>query len=134
MFSILDVMWMMLCFFGMRRRYSSSRGVGTIHHPTSSYSGTMRALIRALACRGLDGSGSWVGVDVGNAAIYVVTITHLIASLVLAPNVLEDGCRISLPCLGCVVVDVGIVLWGVMKGGKFLPDDQRRRIQGPHVC
>jgi hypothetical protein len=94
----------------------------------------MRALIRALACRGLDGSGSGVGGDAGNAAIYVVAITHLTASLVLAPNVLEDGCRISLPCLGFVVIYVGLVLWGVMKGGEFLPDDQRRRIQGRHVC
>jgi hypothetical protein len=132
MFSILDVMWMMLCFFGMRRRTTSTR-----RHPGapggrgSSAGGTMRALARA-ACRGLGDPTTASG---GTAAILLVALTHLTASLALAPNGHEDGCRISLPCLGAVVLWVGIVLGGTMRGGKFLPDDQRRRIQGMrHLC
>ncbi len=94
--------------------------------------GTMRALARALACRG---PGDPTTTSGGTAAILLVAITHLTASLVLAPNGREDGCRISLPCLGAVVLWVGIVLGGTMRGGNFLPDDQRRRIQGMrHLC
>ena len=88
----------------------------------------MRALARA-ACRGLGDPTTASG---GTAAILLVAITHLTASLALAPNGHEDGCRISLPCLGAVVLWVGIVLGGTMGGGKFLPDDQRRRIRG--IC
>ncbi|KAL3781875.1 hypothetical protein ACHAW5_007254 [Stephanodiscus triporus] len=133
MFAILDVMWMMLCFFGMRRRSSGRHSAA--HPGRESSAGTMRALARALSCRGLDDASSSSGDGGGGAAILLVAITHLAASLVLAPNGREDGCKISLPCLGVVVLWVGIVLGRTMKGGKFLPDDQRRRIQGMrHMC
>ncbi len=95
----------------------------------------MRALARALTCRGLGDSTTTSGGATGGAAILLVAFTHLTASLVLAPNGREDGCRISLPCLGAVVLWVGIVLVGTMRGGGFLPDDQRRRIQRMrHLC
>lgn len=128
MFSILDVMWMMLCFFGMRRRSSSSplnnSNTTTNNSSSASASGTMQAFLQGLTCQGLSDSPSG-----GNAAICLVTITHLTASLVLAPNGYEDGCKISLPLLGGVVIWVGLVLRRATKG-HFLPEDQRRRIQG----
>jgi len=128
MFSILDVMWMMLCFFGMRRRSSSSSQLNNnastspIASPGPS---TIQSLLRGLACRGLDDTPSG-----GNAALLLVGITHLAASLVLAPNAHEDGCRISLPLLGGVVLWVAMALRRVASEGRFLPEDQRRRIQG----
>ena len=122
MFSILDVMWMMLCFYGMRRRSSAS----SLSSSSSSLRNTtIQAMIHGLltSCRGFDDTTSG-----GNASIAFVTLSHLAASLVLAPNGYENGCKISLPCLGIVVVYVGMVLRGVY--GHFLPEDQRRRIQG----
>mmetsp|Transcript_10769 Transcript_10769/g.23865 ORF Transcript_10769/g.23865 Transcript_10769/m.23865 type:complete len:365 (-) Transcript_10769:209-1303(-) len=129
MFSILDVMWMMLCFYGMRRRSLSQTNSTTTSDSNtmteSSSSGTMQSIFQGLTCQGLNDSPSG-----GNAAIVLVTMTHLAASLVLAPNAYEDGCKISLPLLGGVVVWVGLMLRRVMTKGKFLPEDQRRRIQG----
>jgi hypothetical protein len=129
MFSVLDVMWMMLSFYGMRRRSSSSSSsaaAAAVRNNTSSTTtSSIQALLHGLitSCRGFDDSTSG-----GNASIAFVTLSHLTASLVLAPNGYEDGCKISLPCLGIVTVYVGIVLRGVY--GHFLPEDQRRRIQG----
>lgn len=85
----------------------------------------MQALIQGLTCQGIIDSPPG-----GNAAILLVAITHLTASLVLAPNSYEDGCKISLPCLGGVVLWVGILLAKVTRKGYFLPEDQRLRIQG----
>ena len=121
MFSILDVMWMMLCFFGMRRRQNSNHNNNSLR----SEGGTIQALLGGLTCQGLNDTPSG-----GNAAILLVTITHLLASLVLAPNGREDGCKISLPLLSGVVLYVGILFRKITKNGHFLPEDQRRRIQG----
>jgi len=126
LFSILDVMWMMLCFFGMRRRMMSSSLSNNNSMSASRAEGsTFQALVSGLTCQGFNDTSSG-----GSAAILFVGITHLLASLVLAPNGSEDGCKISLPCLGGVVVYVGILFRRVTKKGNFLPEDQRRRIQG----
>ena len=134
MFSILDVMWMMLTFYGMRRRQHSSSSSSSSAYRNNAMDSMDRGTTTALqalrhgmltccCCRGLDDS-----VSGGTAAIAFVTLSHSMASLVLAPNGYEDGCKISLPCLGVVVLYVGFVLRGVR--GHFLPEDQRRRIQG----
>mmetsp|Transcript_42411 Transcript_42411/g.90236 ORF Transcript_42411/g.90236 Transcript_42411/m.90236 type:complete len:367 (-) Transcript_42411:35-1135(-) len=123
MFSILDVMWMMLCFFGMRRR--SQNEVASGGAAIRSGGSTIQSFLQGLTCRGLSDTPSG-----GNAAILLVTITHLAAALVLAPNGYEDGCKLSLPLLGGVVLLVAILLRKVMTKGNFLPEDQRRRIQG----
>jgi len=132
MFSVLDVMWMMLCFFGMRRRSSSSPSSQPNNNacasaiPSSSAGpSTIASLLRGITFRGLTDTPSG-----GNAAVLLVGITHLAASLVLAPNGYEDGCKISLPLLGGVVLWVAAVLRRVVAKGRFLPEDQRRRIQG----
>lgn len=126
MFSCLDVMWMMICFYGMRRRYSKQYArLSSSSSMSERLTTTFGALVQACTCRGLDDS-----VSGGNAAILFVAMTHLLASLVLAPNAHEDGCKISLPCLGGVVLWVGMALGCVLRGGHFLPIDQRRRIQG----
>lgn len=136
MFSILDVLWMMLCFFGMRRCSSSLLSLSEQSNNNITFStainntnsgGTTQAFIQGLTCRGI--SDTYSG---GNASILLVTITHLLASLVLAPNTTmsSDGCKVSLPLLGGVVLYVLILTRGVLKKGIFLPMDQRRRIQG----
>lgn len=112
MFSILDVIWMMCAFYGMRRR--------------SLYNcGTVASSIRdgfSFLC-GLPDS-----VKGGNASLGMVLITHLGASLAMSPNMKEDGCKVSLSLLGCIVVLTGVLFARGVKG-HYLPVDQRRRIE-----
>jgi len=117
MFGILDVIWMMMCFWGVRRRLTmvARRGSG---------GGTAAQVWTALALGRVDD-----GPAGGNAALVVAAATHLAASFALVPNGAEDGCRISLPLLGLVVVWAAVLLQRMTAGG-FLPEDQRRRIQG----
>ena len=117
MFGILDVLWMMMCFWGVRRRT-------TIVTRRGSGGGTAAQIWTALALGRVDD-----GPAGGNAALVVAAATHLAASLVLVPNGAKDGCRISLPLLGLVVVWTAVLLRR-MTAGRFLPEDQRRRIQG----
>ena len=61
----------------------------------------------------LEGLSFWKGLpdslEGGHAALGLVLLSHLGASLVLAPNMHEGGCQLSLPLLGSVVVLVGIL-------------------------
>jgi hypothetical protein len=113
MFGILDVVWMCCTFYGMRRR--SLYGTG-------SFTRSMK-----------EGLGFWKGLSDssygGNASLGLVVISHLAASLALAPNMHQEGCKVSLPLLGGIAVLVGILF---VKGvnGHFLPEHQRRRIMG----
>ena len=123
MFSILDVGWMMLTFYGMRRRQQQQQ--------LQQQELQRRRGPLILLC---DGLSFFKGIEDtpqgGNAALGLVLVSHLLASLVLAPNGImeEDGCKISLPSLGGVVILVmGLFLRGVK--GHFLPMDQRERIQ-----
>ncbi|KAL3793972.1 hypothetical protein HJC23_009455 [Cyclotella cryptica] len=116
MFSILDVIWMCSVFYGMRRRSIYS----------TQHNGTMSKSI-------IEGMMFWNGLPDsskgGNAALGLVVVSHLAASLALAPNATAEGCRISLPLLGAIVILVGVLfVRGV--GGHYLPQDQRRRIGG----
>ena len=125
MFSVLDVFWMMLTFFGMRRRRRPCM-------TTTTRGGRGGRMGRIMSCI-WDGLSFWKGMDDtpqgGNAALGLVVISHLLASLVLAPNgTMEDGCKISLPLLGCVVILVAMLFSFGVKG-HFLPMDQRARIQ-----
>eukprot|EP00984_Skeletonema_dohrnii_P036739 scaffold38062_cov194-Skeletonema_dohrnii-CCMP3373.AAC.1 len=110
----------MLTFFGMRRRLRSSRrGVVAVF---GGCGGGMLSLLR-------DMTSFWKGIDDGNAALGLVIVSHLLASLVLAPNgTMEDGCKISLPSLAGVVVLVAVLFFRGVKG-HFLPMDQRARIE-----
>ena len=125
MFSVMDVMWMVLCFFGMRRR-TQNDGAPSNASVTSSggVTATAHALFQGLTCQGL--SDTRAG---GTAALLVVAVTHLAAALVLAPNGREDGCKVSLPLLGGVLLWVGVALRQVATRAHILPEDQRRRIQ-----
>lgn len=112
MFSILDVVWMCCTFYGMRRRMMYSNG------------GTLGRSIR-------EGMTFWKGwtdsSQGGNAALGLVAFTHLSASLATAPNMNEDGCRISLPLLAGIAVATGIFFARGVED-HYLPLDQRRRI------
>jgi hypothetical protein len=113
MFSILDVIWMCCTFYGMRRRLFSTG------------SNSIQSIKEGLTfVNGLPDS-----VKGGNAALGLVAVSHLAASLAMAPNMKEDGCRLALPLLGGIVVLVGILFVRGVKG-HYLPEDQRRNIDG----
>ena len=115
MFSILDVIWMMCTFYGMRRRQRTN-------------STTLGQSIReglSFFFAGIPDSSQG-----GNAALGLVVLSHLAASLAMAPNsTQEGGCKIALPTLGTIVILVGILFVRGIKG-HYLPEDQRRRIDG----
>lgn len=136
---------MMLTFFGMRRRslyggHGNDNNNNNMHNPyngratasnmtTWKLSQWKRIALESLTF--LSPKGLSDSLSGGNAALGLVFYSHLLASLVLAPNGLmeRDGCRISLPCLAGVVVLVGVLFKTGVKG-HFLPEDQRRRILG----
>lgn len=113
MFSVLDVIWMMATFYGMRRRLMYNDNYGMVD------------IVR-------DGLTFPIGLPDsrkgGNASLALVLMSHLCASLVLAFNGNEDGCKTSLSLLGCVLVLTGVVFVRGVKG-HYLPGDQRRRIE-----
>ena len=135
-FSLLDVAWMMLCFYGMRRiiqQQSSSRHDRSFIPPrTREGVGVGRSiLLRTLTCHGFDDDDDTdtdSTTSSGYTALLFVTITHLLASLVLTFNSHTNGCVISLPCLAMVVLWVVAVLCNIVRKDRFLPVDQKSRI------
>lgn len=108
-FSIADVVWMLLTFFGMRRRLmyqsAASRPIFTAK--------TWGAM--------LDNSRSS-----GNLALLVTIVSHTAATLVTVFNQVENGCVLSLPLLGIVVcLTVAFFVGGISK--IYLPDLQHGR-------
>ena len=124
-FSMLDVAWMMLCFYGMRRIQQQSRQYGS---RTREGVGVGRILLRTLTCHGFDDTDDTDSTSSGYTALLFVTITHLLASLVLTFNSYTNGCVISLPCLAMVVLWVMAVLCNIVRKDQFLPVDQKSRI------
>jgi hypothetical protein len=93
-FSILQVFWMLFTFFGVRRRMMFTRG----QHRED---GTSRA-------------GAWLGDsrNGGNFALLIVLITHATASFLTAFDSHPQGCRVTLPAVGGVVLVTAYLFWG----------------------
>ena len=107
LFTILDIIWMLLTFFGMRRRRQQiAEGESVV---TSSGLG---------ALLGNERNGA-------NKALGLVFITHFCASLATIPNIFQNGCTISVPVLAGVTVVTGLIFWA---GASriYLPANQRR--------
>mmetsp|Transcript_26139 Transcript_26139/g.43587 ORF Transcript_26139/g.43587 Transcript_26139/m.43587 type:complete len:319 (-) Transcript_26139:251-1207(-) len=110
-FSILDIIWMFLTFFGMRRRESPG---------TEEF--------------GRGGRGTYLGntTKSGNLALAMVAVTHVAASMATTPNYFGGGCRVSLPLLAAIVAGtVTCFIGGVVR--IYLPADQKRRGSTTHV-
>jgi len=106
-FGILDLVWMMMTFYGMRR------------WSDDEYDDEMEPSWGMAPGR--------VG---GKTALMVVLITHLAASFATLPNATRevDGCQIALPSLGVVVL-VCLGFFGTFIWKNYLPQGQKRRIQ-----
>jgi hypothetical protein len=105
-FTILDVVWMLFAFFGMRRRLAP----GT---EDFSMSGTGT------------GRGTYLGnsKQSGNMALMIVAVTHFAASFATTPNYFGGGCWVSLPLLAAIVASTVAAFYvGVMR--IYLPSRQ----------
>lgn len=98
LFTVLDVIWMVLCFYGMRRLEDVDQPNGT--RDNSLHRG---GLFRRPAS--------------GKTALWVVVTSHTLASFSTAFNVIlpKDGCRVTLPCLSIVVVATLVFFWVCVK-------------------
>lgn len=112
-FFLLDVLWMLLTYFGMRRRLLFPRGGGTLSHinpmsrPFGHYFGNTR-------------SG-------GNQALMVVLLSHTAAAGFTTFNSYQYGCVLSLSCLSALTLVVAYVFWsGVSKIYLPLPHSNVR--------
>ena len=136
LFSLLDIVWMMCTFYGMRRRrdggtFESDGGLlptpGTSEHnlrnSTVSFSGD-------IDIAGGSGSGAVYHLANnkrgGNGALLLVFASHCAAALSTAPNAYDNGCLVALPCLAGVTVLTGLTFW-ISSVGHFLPNAQKRR-------
>lgn len=106
LFTILDVLWMLLTFFGMRRR----RRMGESSTRSSGGFGAMF---------GDEKAG-------GNRALMFVLLSHFCATAATIPNNFKNGCHVSVPVLTAVTLVTGLVFWAGASG-IYLPANQSRR-------
>lgn len=113
-FFFLDLFWMLLTFFGMRRRLIFPRGGGTIDdvspNRTRSFGGYY----------GNTRSG-------GNSALLTVLISHFAASGFTTFNLFQYGCAFSMSLVPVVMIVVAYLYWsGVSKIYNPLPNSNVR--------
>lgn len=106
--SLLDIVWMLLTFYGMARRNDAQQQESS------------PALLHWGAFLGNSKRG-------GEKALALAFVSHLVAAFVTAPNASYQGCHISVPLLGSTVVVTALLFWaGVSK--IYLPENQRHRL------
>lgn len=104
-FSLLDICWMMACFYGMRRLQNGNQ------------------------------EEAWVfkrGAVGGKAALAFIVASHLAAALSTTPNQfpsVQNGCVVALPLLAFITV-ASIVSFYVYCNESYLPEGQKSRIHG----
>jgi len=119
MFAFLDIVWMFLTFYGVRRLG------GNLFGAAESLS----------ASRALPGPWSLEkGALGGKMALTSVLISHLLASLSTVANRFSDGCLAALPLLAVVLIVTAAFFWNFCKD-NYLPEGQRSRIRqtGEHI-
>jgi hypothetical protein len=112
-FFFLDILWMLLTFFGMRRRLLFPRGGGFLADINP-----MRRQFGAYFGNTRTG---------GNQALLVVLISHFAAAGLTTFNSFQHGCVVSLSSLPVVVLVVAWLFWsGVSKIYMPLPHSNAR--------
>jgi gamma-secretase subunit APH-1 len=92
-FSIMDIFWMLLTFFGMRRRL--------LYHRGREFEDNIR------------GFGSYFGNSRsgGNLALMFVLLSHLASSVVTVSSAFDKGCLVSLPSLVGITFFTAYAFW-----------------------
>lgn len=114
-FFVLDMFWMLFTFFGMRRRLTYHRGQGDEDT--------------------LSGPGTWMGNSRvgGNLALVWVLLTHFAAAVLTTADFFKNGCYVSVPAVGGVVLFTAYLYWAGI-GRIYMPADQltNERMQFHH--
>ena len=97
-FFVLQTFWMLMTFFGMRRRQLYHRGESGA--TTSGFWGNSRH------------GGNW--------ALLASLLTHLLASMLTLTNALPNGCRVSIPAVGGVLLLTAYLFWAGC-GRHYMP-------------
>jgi len=92
-YSVMDIFWMLLTFFGMRRRL--------LYHRGREFEDNIR------------GFGAYMGNSRsgGNLALLFVLVSHLGSSVVTTLTSLDGGCVVSLPLLVVLTLITGYTFW-----------------------
>jgi Aph-1 protein len=95
-FSILDIFWMLLTFFGMRRRAIYHRGQASADREI------YRGMIGAYLGDSRNG---------GNYALLLVLVTHLATALCTTTGYFDRGCVVSIPAVLSMVFVTAYIFW-----------------------
>lgn len=108
MFGVLDIVWMMLTFYGLRRWSGMIMNNTSSHNEWSIEKG-------------------YVG---GKAALVFVLLSHLLSAFATLPNhyFALNGCVVSLPLLTFVTA-LSVTLSWIYCKDSYLPDGQKDRIR-----
>lgn len=115
--SILQVFWMLLTFFGMRRRLLFHRGESSSSSVPGPSEDDIPCTNPSSRCR-----GSWLGNsrNGGNCALLWTLISHATAALATLANTQTNGCLVSLPVVGGTVLVTAYLFWAGC-GRIYLP-------------
>lgn len=148
-FSILDVVWMMVSFYGVRvheghvqYKAQQAAGVAASLAPTGQQQPQQQRQLQSQSSQqaiftaynhGAAIIDEWSfakGRVSGKAALLFMTLTHLGASLSTTFNALlpANGCVVALPMLSFVALGIITTAWVFLKD-NFLPEGQKQRIR-----
>lgn len=132
-FSILDVVWMMIAFYGVRvweshLQYKQSQLLSQQQQHQQGQQTFFTAYNHGAAIM-----NEWSfakGRVSGKAALSFMLLSHLCASLTTTMNVIipVNGCIIALPLLTLVAIGIMVISWIYLKD-NFLPESQKQRIR-----
>lgn len=105
-FGILDIVWMLLTFYGMRRCRTNNNDATSTSAPQWQV---------------------FPGAVGGKAALALVLVTHFAAAFATVPNqtFAVNGCVIAIPSLAGVTLATMAMFWYLIQASSFLPDNQK---------
>ena len=122
-FFVLQTFWMLMTFFGMRRRQLYHRGESEVMMMTSTSSprSNNNTSNSATAATAAVNGGFWGNSrHGGNWALLACLLTHLLSSLLTLTNALPSGCLVSVPAVGGVVLLTAYLFWAGC-GRNYMP-------------
>ena len=127
-FGVLDIVWMLFTFYGMRRYRVFQNGFGLTLGSRNEDDSAGNDVIHANGNTSNNGNGK--GALGGKAALVLVILTHFAAAFATVPNrvMAINGCVIALPSLAIVVLLTVAGFWFFCKE-SYLPEGQRQRIR-----
>lgn len=135
-FGILDLVWMLMTFYGMRRIRDYRRILAQRHQVNAHANANANNNINNVGNsrnENVNADALWsvksdkIG---GKAALALVVVTHFAAAFATVPNQTMplNGCVVALPCLAFVTVVTVVAFWFLFKK-SYLPQGQQQRIR-----